>query len=79
MMSKTEMINKVNDWMADYEAGNADMHPLEAMAEVLIQSAKMAGYDTSKANRYADEYSYSFIPTNLVAAMEALKKEVEAA
>ena len=79
MMTKAEMIAMANAWMADYENGVADMRPLEAMAEILLQSAKLDGYNTKEADRHADEYSYDFIPANLVAAMEALKKEVEAA
>ena len=78
-MTKIEMINRVNDWLNDYETGTADMRPLEAMAEVLIQSAKMTGYNTKEANRYADEYSDDFVPENLANAIKALKKEVEAA
>ncbi len=76
---KAEMINRVNAWLEDYASDNANMEPLEAMAEVLLESAKMAGYDVKEANRYADDYSDDFVPANLVAAMKALKKEVEAA
>ena len=51
MMTKAEMIAMANAWMADYENGVADMRPLEAMAEILLQSAKLAGYNTKEADR----------------------------
>ena len=76
---KVEMINRVNAWLEDYASDNANMEPLEAMAEVLLESAKMAGYSINEAEDYIDEYVNDFVPANLASAMKALKKEVEAA
>ena len=76
---KNEMKKKVNEFMAEYETGTADMSLLEAMAETLLQSANMAGIETSEALDYIDAYCEDFIPENLANAMKALKKEVEAA
>ena len=76
---KAEMINRVNDWFAEYETGSADMTMLEGMAETLIQSANMAGIEIDESLDYVDAYCEDFIPSNLANAMKALKKEVEAA
>lgn len=77
--SKSEMIRRVNDFLAEYETGTADMQPLESLAEALIMSAKLAGYDIEKANDYVDDYCQTFDPADLAAAVEAVKEEVEAA
>jgi hypothetical protein len=79
MMNKTEMINRVNAWMSDYATGTADMTILEGMAETLIQSANMVGIDIDESLDYVDAYCDDFVPANLAAAMQVLKKEVEAA
>lgn len=79
MMSKTEMINRVNDWMSDYATGTADMSLLEGMAEVLIQSANMENIPMAEVNDCVNNYNDSFEPADLAAAMQVLKKEVEAA
>lgn len=79
LLSKNEMKKKVAEFLVEYESGTANTDLLENMAEVLMQSANMAGIETSEALDYIDAYCNDFIPENLANAMKALKKEVEAA
>lgn len=76
---KQEMINKVNEFLAECENGNADMSLLESMAEILIQSARLEGYDMTHVNDHVDNYCQTFDPADLTAAVKAVKEEVEAA
>lgn len=73
------MKKKVAEFLVEYEFGTANTDLLENMAEVLMQSANMVGIETSEALDYIDAYCKDFIPENLANAMNALKKEVEAA